>query len=158
MQKFNSNFSEIFFNTSSPASKYDSILDYAKSVDKLTLSPFVGSIFTRYGNRPPYPFTVFDNCVQQNEHLPFSVIDNQLISSSSLSDYECFSIDKYLETLRKAVQTDRKNKVIFLSSGWDSTSILALLVDMYGPQDIICLTLRMSYDQNNPQNIAIHTS
>ena len=88
MQKFNSNFSEIFFNTSSPASKYDSILDYAKSVDKLTLSPFVGSIFTRMAT-VPLSLHIFDNCVQQNEHLPFSVIDNQLISSSSLSDYEC---------------------------------------------------------------------
>ncbi len=151
MQGFNSNFSEYYINACNPNIKYNSLFDFVNSANSLSLSPFIASVFTRYGNRPPYPFTILENCIQQNCFLPTFATDDSIVCASSLTQYDSFSISKYLDLLRKAIQTDRKNKVVFLSSGWDSTAILALLVEKYGPENIICLTLRMSYDQNSPQ-------
>ena len=115
-----------------------------------SLSPLTSSIFTRYGNRAPYPYTTFDSIYEVNDALPFTLNADQSVSLGSLSYNEVpFSIQSYLKALRNAISTDRKNKVVFLSSGWDSTSILALLVERYGPENITCITLRLAYNASN---------
>jgi len=150
---FNNNFHE-HFRTSSTSAKFTDIYSLSQSLNhNLSYSSFLNSVFLRYGNRPPYPYTVFQDIYQSNSYLPYQLpSSNNIVAQSLVAEKTDFSIDLYLQCLRQSIITDRKNKVIFLSSGWDSTAILALLVEKYGPKDIICITLRMAYHKSK-QNI-----
>ena len=152
MIDFNSSFKNSYFHASNPSKTYQSLADCLDANSSTSLSPFVGSIFTRYGNRPSYPFTVFDSVYESNTSLPYEFNSSPKSIPFDLCYSEVnFSIDNYLKALRNSILTEKKNKVLFLSSGWDSTCILALLVERYGPQDITCITLRMSYDATNKE-------
>ena len=146
MSDFNSSFKCSYIHSNATNVAHKSLPSCLKSNNTNSLSPFVGSIFTRYGNRPPYPFTIFDSVYESCESLSFDIEDNNIKPGTLPYTNVIFSIENYLAALRNAVTTDRKNKVVFLSSGWDSTSILALLVEKYGPEDITCITLRLSYN------------
>ena len=150
MLAFNTNFKNGYRHTNNSDVIYKSLSDCLTANDTKVLSPFVASIFTRYGNKPPYPFTIFDSVYETNNILSFDFDSSGDVKLGKLPYKDVsFTIDKYLAALRNSVKTDRKNKIIFLSSGWDSTCILALLVEKYGPEDITCITLRMSYDAKN---------
>lgn len=53
----------------------------------------------------------------------------------------------FIESL-KSRSSDTQN-IVFLSSGWDSTSILAGLVHLYGPDKIDCVIGRMKYSKRS---------
>ena len=150
MVKFNSNFNSFFFHSSNPGRIYNSLSECLLDNQSISLSSQVSSIFTRYGNRPPYPYTTFDSIYELNDSLPFTLNGDNSVNLNKLAYKEVpFSIQSYLKALRIAISTERKHKVVFLSSGWDSTSILALLVEKYGPENITCITLRLAYNASN---------
>ena len=153
MTDFNSNFKNTYLNSSDTKNIFSTFSECVSASDTKILSPLVGSIFTRYGNRPPYPFTIFDSIYESNDSLPFDIdsCNNLSLPKLPYSDVT-FTIEKYLSALRNSILTDRKNKVVFLSSGWDSTCILALLVEEYGPENITCITLRMAYDARDTKS------
>lgn len=151
MSDFNSNFKCSYLHSSNAQVAYDSLSECLKANNTFKLSPLVASIFTRYGNRCPYPFTIFDSVYESTNALPYNLDHKSNINLGRLPFEDVtFSLENYLSALRNAIATDRKNKVVFLSSGWDSTCILALLVEKYGPKGITCITLRMAYDAKNP--------
>ena len=58
-------------------------------------------------------------------------------------------LDLYSDIFIEAVRSRAsKNKILFLSSGWDSTSILATLVHLFGPSKIDCVIGRMRYKRS----------
>jgi len=153
MPNFNSNFKCTYIHSSNTTLLHQSLHTCLKSNNTNTLSPLVASVFTRYGNRPPYPYTIFDSVYEACDSLPYNISSNAIHLDKIHHNDITFSIEKYLQALRNAIKTDRKNKVVFLSSGWDSTAILALLVDKYGPKDITCITLKMLYDANDTSKV-----
>ncbi len=61
------------------------------------------------------------------------------LSTRSLNEYA----DRLLESVR--LRASRHGNVVFLSSGWDSTSILACLVHLFGPRKVRAVIGRMRY-------------
>jgi hypothetical protein len=57
-------------------------------------------------------------------------------------------LDRYADLLLDAIQARATDaNVVYLSSGWDSTSILACLVQLKGPNHVRCVIGRMIYSE-----------
>lgn len=114
-------------------------------------------VFKVYGNRPPYPLTLTKGVFRLLPDLPLE-IDLQKKSVSNLLKTPLRSIDEkwnleaYYKAFQSALTSRRQNKIIFMSSGWDSSSILAALVKIYGPKNIIPIILSLDYGYKTPVN------
>lgn len=63
---------------------------------------------------------------------------------SALKDYS----DRFLESVKSCASKDRNN-VVFLSSGWDSTSILGALVHLFSKDKTKAIIGRMKYSERS---------
>ncbi|MBT7623401.1 MAG: hypothetical protein HN595_02625 [Flavobacteriaceae bacterium] len=86
----------------------------------------------------------FDNKKLLIEKLEF-VPKNTFLKNDNSKLELYFNI--FIESL-KSRSSDTQN-IVFLSSGWDSTSILAGLVHLYGPDKIDCVIGRMKYSKRS---------
>lgn len=123
-------------------------------IDQLSLS----QVLTIYGNRPLKKQTLFRGIKRLgvNESL---LLNNQSISVNKLkffpknifSKNDLSKLDDYSDKLIQSVEARASNSqnIIFLSSGWDSTSILAILVHLYGSSKIDCIIGRMKYSKRS---------
>ena len=109
--------------------------DIRELVNKETrISPIITQIFDVYGSRVPYPFTVFDGIFRLDNRNPYEIIceDNQISLSypdplNNIDD--AWDLNQYFDVLSDAIRCETKYAAVFLSSGWDSSSILASLVE-----------------------------
>ena len=76
-------------------------------------------------------------------------IDFKPINSFSKDDKA--KLNEYSNYFIEAVKSRASNtgNIVFLSSGWDSTSILAVLVHLYGPSKVKCVIGRMKYSDRS---------
>ena len=60
-------------------------------------------------------------------------------------------LEEYAEILLEAIRLrgSRHGNVVYLSSGWDSTSILACLVHLFGSRKVRCVIGRMRYSERS---------
>ena len=154
--KLNNN-KEIFFKIKD--CKIKSSNDIRDLVDENTkLSSLITQIFDVYGSRVPYPFTVFEdiyrydsknisdihfdgNKVFLKDNRELNNIDNQ------------WNLDDYYEKLYNSINCKTKYAIVMLSSGWDSSSILATLSEQMPKENIKGLTLKLNYGGDLPTNI-----
>jgi hypothetical protein len=114
-------------------------------------------VFAVYGWRPPKKHTLYQD-VQRlgvGETLTllrgradvraeaFTPVPTAPYGEADLNRYA----DMLLETVR--VQASANGNVVYLSSGWDSTSILACLVHLFGPGKVRCVIGRMQYSDRS---------
>ena len=113
---------------------------------------------TIYGSRPLKKHTLYKNVKRLgvNESL---VIENYNIRikkrdfkplkiSKDLTEKDLNKYSDYLiEAIRARASED--GNIVYLSSGWDSTSILAILVHLFGKSKTRCLIGRMVYSNRN---------
>jgi hypothetical protein len=69
----------------------------------------------------------------------FEPLSSVPLNSRSLNEYA----DRLLESIR--LRASAEGNVVYLSSGWDSTSILACLVHLFGPAKVRAVIGRMKY-------------
>lgn len=125
-----------------------------ESIDQIGLS----QALTIYGSRPLKKHTLFNgiNRLGVQEKL---IVDNNKVSISKLK-FESRNVfpkddksklDLYSDIFIEAVRSraSEKQNIVFLSSGWDSTSILATLVHLFGPSKIDCVIGRMRYSKRS---------
>lgn len=74
---------------------------------------------------------------------PFVPAVTRPLTTRSLDDYA----DRLLEAVR--VRGSRHGNVVYLSSGWDSTAILACLVHLFGPRKVRAVIGRMQYAERS---------
>jgi hypothetical protein len=112
-------------------------------------------VFCVYGHRPPKRHTLYTGLrrlgvgetarwtggtlsVRDDDFTPVASAD---FGDRELNEYA----DIFLETLRQT--GSRHGNIVYLSSGWDSTSILAGLVTVFGARRVRAVTGRMLYSE-----------
>ena len=113
---------------------------------------------TIYGSRPLKKHTLYkkvkrlgvnESLILENSLIRIKKRDfKPLITSKNLkeSDLNSYS-DYFIESIRARASKD--GNIVYLSSGWDSTSILAVLVHLFGKSKVRCITGRMIYSNRN---------
>lgn len=149
---YNSNQENLFYSASS-INLFGKNIDPGE-IDQISLS----QMLTIYGSRPLKKQTLSKNISRLgvNEYLLFSdnittikkikFVPKNTFSKDDVSKLEDYSF-RLIESV-KARASDTQN-IIFLSSGWDSTSILAILVHLFGPSKIDCVIGRMRYSNRS---------
>ncbi len=134
------------------ANSLDSIFEHVRPVyDQRMLAHF----FAVYGWYTPKGFTLYSNVAKSrvgeiltltargitNEQVPFKPAEIKDLGDGALEEYH--------QALRFSLAArcgDTKEKVwVSSSSGWDSSIILGLLVDMYGPKRVGMMTGSMLF-------------
>jgi hypothetical protein len=122
-----------------------------KSYDQAALA----NLLTIYGGYPPKKHTIYKNVRRlgvgerlvlkrnnaQIEKIPFSPL--------KIRNYGAHELEEYADLLNDAVKirgSDHCNWV-YLSSGWDSSTILALLVKHFGSSHVKAVTGKMEYSE-----------
>jgi hypothetical protein len=114
-------------------------------------------VVTAYGWRPPKRHTLYTAVRRlgvgemlrvrgrelQFETAPFRPAPAAAYSERDLNEYA----DALLETV--AAAGSRNGNVVYLSSGWDSTSLLACLVQLFGARKVRAVTGRMTYSERS---------
>jgi hypothetical protein len=108
-----------------------------------------------YGYRAPKRHTPYRNVVRLGVGESISIAGGRAtvnpaaftpepqapLTTRTLNEYA----DRFIDAIR--VRGSRHGNVVFLSSGWDSTSILAALVDQFGPRKVRAVIGRMRYSE-----------
>lgn len=119
-------------------------------LDQLALA----QMLSIYGSRPLKKQTlsqrikrlgVNERLIIQNDTFNIKRLEfhpSNVFSKDSLSKLDEYS-DSFIEAVRSRASATQN--IVFLSSGWDSTSILAVLVHLFGPSNIDCVIGKMHY-------------
>jgi hypothetical protein len=130
------------------------IKDKYAEIDQIGLAQSL----TIYGSRPLKKHTLYKNVkrlgvnesllvekgsikIKKRDFKPLAVSKN--LVEKDLNDYS----DYFIEAVRSRASED--GNIVYLSSGWDSTSILAVLVHLFGKSKVRCITGRMIYSNRN---------
>ncbi|VUX54981.1 protein of unknown function [uncultured Woeseiaceae bacterium] len=114
-------------------------------------------MMTYYGYCPPKQHTIYksvrrlgvgDTAIIKEgdisiDHSPFSPVEAGKYGEQEHQEYA----DLFLSHLKTAGSS--KGNVVFLSSGWDSTAILAGLVHLFGADKVRAVTGRMRYSERS---------
>ena len=109
-----------------------------------------------YGFRPAKRQTLYSGVKRlgvgesvswRNGQLGFDQIPYKLLSANP--EYGDQELRKYSQILLDAVEkrSSAEGNVVYLSSGWDSTAILAYLVKIHGPSKVSAIIGRMNYSE-----------
>ena len=148
---------EIFFKIKD--GKVLSSKNIRELVDKDTeLSPLITQIFDVYGMRVPYPFTVFEGIYRfEPNNISNICFDGNkifLVDRKTLNNIDDeWDLNEYYEKLHNAINCKTKYAVVMLSSGWDSSAILASLSEQMPKENIKGFTLQLNYGGDSPVNI-----
>ncbi|MDA1010065.1 MAG: hypothetical protein O2888_01180 [Chloroflexi bacterium] len=110
-----------------------------------------------YGARPAKRHTLYAGVRRLGVGESVSIEDGQLSSEyrpfvpERTRPLETRSLDEYADRLLDAIQVrgSRNGNVVYLSSGWDSTAILACLVHLFGPRKVRAVIGRMRYAERS---------
>lgn len=106
---------------------------------------------TYYGSRPPKKHTFYNDVkrigVGQNLKLICNnfYLDERVHTPHKISEYTKRENDEYVDYFLNRLETtgSHEGNVVFLSSGWDSTSILAGLIHIFGKRKVSAIIGRM---------------
>jgi hypothetical protein len=137
----------------------------ATSLDLLPVSVTPGEydqaalahVVTAYGWRPPKHHTLYRGVrrlgVGETLHVRGGEIriEAETFRPMPAAAYTERDLDEYADALLEAVRASgsRSGNVIYLSSGWDSTALLACLVKLYGARKVRAVTGRMLYSDRS---------
>ena len=113
---------------------------------------YILKCLTIYGSRPVKKHTLLENVsrlgVQEKlifSNFKFKINKINFKSKSSFLKDDKNKLNEYSDFFIESVRSraSKSGNIIFLSSGWDSTSILAVLVHLFGPSKVKCVIGRM---------------
>ena len=110
-----------------------------------------------YGNRPAKQQTIYQDVRRlgvreisqvRNNRVGFREVPFRHLKTAAYGERE---LREYSETLLDAVELRSSNSknVVYLSSGWDSTALLACLVKLHGPKKVRAVIGRMKYAERS---------
>ena len=113
--------------------------------------------FCVYGNRPPKRHTVYDGVrrlgVGEILRLGTEAADSRdaVFEPRTNGTYTPADLDRYADALLEAIRlrASEQGNIVYLSSGWDSTSILGSLVHLFGPKKVHAIVGRMQYSERS---------
>ena len=108
-----------------------------------------------YGNRPSKKNTFYKNIKRlgyyetlniNNKKINIKTLNLELVNSEN---YTKNHINEYFDTFIESLEknSSKDDNIVFLSSGWDSTSILAGLRHIYGRKKIRCLIVQQNFSK-----------
>ena len=124
------------------------------SIDQNALA----QMLTIYGGRPLKKHTLHKNLKRLgvNERLMLnndnlSIIEREFIPHETFPKDDATKLEEYTDIFVEAVRAraSENQNIVFLSSGWDSTSILATLCHLYETSKIECIIGRMKYSKRS---------
>jgi hypothetical protein len=127
---------------------------FLKEYDQVALSNF----FLVYGNYPPKKHTLYKNIKRLGIGEYFSIGNGTLTVHSfktthpPIEEYSEEKLNEYCDIFTSAVQlrsTESGVNWVYLSSGWDSTSILAVLKSLYSADKIRCVIAKCIYTERS---------
>lgn len=110
-----------------------------------------------YGSRPAKKDTLYKDIFRLGLR-EFMRIKNGIIqicerdfSLSVTEDYSDSKLDEYADLFIESVRSraSESGNIVYLSSGWDSTSILGVLVHLFGKSNTRCVIGRMQYSNRS---------
>ena len=110
-----------------------------------------------YGFRPPKRHTFYEG-VRRLGVGETAIIDQGRLTleerpfaPAPVERYADAKLDEYADIMLEAVRARASDagNVVYLSSGWDSTAILACLVHLFGPSKVRAVTGRMVYAERS---------
>jgi hypothetical protein len=112
---------------------------------------------TYYGHRPPKRHTIYRDVrrlgVGDIATLRGGKLDVRQVgfTPEPQQEYEDGALDRYAEAFLDyiAAAGSRDGNLVFLSSGWDSSCVLASLVHVFGPQKVTGVVGRMLYSERS---------
>jgi hypothetical protein len=129
----------------------------AKSSESELDSVGVAHSLIVYGSRPAKKHTlyqdikrlgVFEGIKIENESLRILKREVKLLETKHFIENDLNKYaDLFIEAIR--VRSSDYGNIVYLSSGWDSTSILATLVHLYGKKKTRCVIGRMQYSDRS---------
>ena len=117
-----------------------SLLPIAKSGGQLDQLGLVHSL-TVYGSRPAKKHTIYKDVSRLGVNEGFKImngnseiIKRDFVAKSTEPKYPEEKLEEYTDLFLEAIRAraSEDGNIIYLSSGWDSTSILAALVHLFG--------------------------
>ncbi len=141
--------------------KREKSLSIGSSIDLLPIHESIQEIsavglahtLTVYGARPAKKDTIYKNVERLGVDESFILKANELkVEAFKMNlppklDYNDKGLDKYTNLFLESIKARASNKgnIVYLSSGWDSTSILACLVHLLGNRKVRAVIGRMRY-------------
>jgi hypothetical protein len=113
---------------------------------------------TVYGSRPPKKHTLYKDVSRLGVNEGFKINNGNLeilkrdfIAKSTEPKYSEDKLDEYTDLFLEAVRARASDEgnIVYLSSGWDSTSILAALVHLFGKDKTRCIIGRARYSERS---------
>lgn len=113
---------------------------------------------TVYGSRPPKKHTLYKDVSRLGVNEGFLIKNGNLeilkrvfIAKSTEPKYSEDKLDEYTDLFLEAVRARASDagNIVYLSSGWDSTSILAALVHLFGRKKTRCVIGRARYSERS---------
>lgn len=110
---------------------------------------------TVFGWRPPKQHTIYHGVRRLGVGQYVTVeggrarVETRRFEPAPTGDYQDRDLDRYAELMLDAVRlrSSADGNVVYLSSGWDSTAILACLVKLHGAKKVRAVIGRMKYSE-----------
>lgn len=134
-----------------------SFLPISKTGGEINQLGLVHSL-TIYGSRPAKKHTLYKAVSRLGVNEGFKIINGNLEilrrkfnAKSTEPVYSVDKLDEYTDLFLEAVRSraSKEGNIVYLSSGWDSTSILAALVHLFGKDRTRCIIGRMRYSERS---------
>jgi hypothetical protein len=118
----------------------------------------VAHALTVYGSRPAKEHTLYAGVRRLGVSQALRIIDGSgeviqrvFVPSTTAPTYQDRDLHRYADRLIEAIRARASNdgNVVYLSSGWDSTSILAVLVHLFGNRKVRAVIGRMKYSDRS---------
>jgi hypothetical protein len=114
-------------------------------------------VVTAYGWRPPKRHTLYKSVRRLGVGETLQIRGRDVTSQTETfravpaAFYTERDLNEYADALLETVSAagSRHGNVVYLSSGWDSTSLLACLVQLYGARKVRAVTGRMVYSERS---------
>lgn len=113
---------------------------------------------TVYGARPAKKHTIYKDVSRLGINEGFKsingiteILKREFTAKSTEPKYSEDKLEEYTDLFLDAVRAraSEDGNIVYLSSGWDSTSILAALVHLFGKDNTRCIIGRMRYSERS---------
>ncbi len=118
----------------------------------------LANLLTIFGNYTPKKHTIYKNVNRLGVGERLQILSGQCrierlcFSPVSTEDYNKKDLERYAELLEEAIviRASHNRNWVYLTGGWDSSAILAILVKYFGSQRIRALSGKILFSQEVP--------
>ncbi len=117
----------------------------------------VAHSLTVYGSRPAKKHTLYSDVKRLGTYEGIKISNNNVeilnrdVKLRNAQNYDESKLHEYSDIFLEAIRSRASvnGNIVYLSSGWDSTSILAALVHLFGNKKTRCVIGRMQYSDRS---------